>query len=186
MSASGYGSGPVPPGVGMGPEALNPRTAFVYASYGARAGAAVVDFLVKAIFAVLVLVAVGSLAGVGFLAGDETSGFVAVVVAVLMGFFAFAVASLLYEPIYMSVTDGQTLGKQVTGCRVVRADGQRMDFAWALLREVVVKWLAIGVVGTAITAGMPLATLLDNLWPLWDDQKRALHDMVVDTRVIVA
>jgi hypothetical protein len=28
--------------------------------------------------------------------------------------------------------------------------------------------------------------LLDVLWPLWDDQDRALHDMVVSTHVIRA
>ena len=32
------------------------------------------------------------------------------------------------------------------------------------------------------TAG--LATLADVLWPLWDEENRALHDLIVDTRVI--
>ena len=185
MSA-GYGSGPVPPGALSGPEVPVPSGPYVLASYGQRAGAAIIDFLVKAVFAVLVLLGAGSALGIGFLAGDETTGIVAVIVALLLGFAAFAVASLLYEPLYMAVTDGQTLGKQATGCRVVRTGGEKMTFGWAALREVVVKWLGFNVVGNAITAGFPVAMLLDNLWPLWDEEKRALHDFVVNTRVVKA
>ena len=29
-------------------------------------------------------------------------------------------------------------------------------------------------------------SLLDALWPLWDDEHRAIHDMVVGTRVVEA
>ncbi len=169
-------AGPERVGVGAGE--------WVLASYGQRAGAAIVDFLVKAVFAVLVLIAIGSAFGIGFLAGDETSGIVAVVVALVLGFTAFAIASLLYEPIYMAVTDGRTLGKQITGCRVVRTNRKRMTFGWAALREVVVKWVLFGVIGNGITAGLPLASLVDVLWPLWDEENRALHDMIVATRVV--
>jgi hypothetical protein len=50
-----------------------------------------------------------------------------------------------------------------------------------MLREVVVKALLFGVAG-AITGG--LANLADVLWPLWEEENRALHDFVVDTRTI--
>ena len=156
------------------------------AGYGQRAGAAIIDFLIKAVFAVLVLLAVGSALGVGFLAGDETAGLVAIIVALILGFAAFAIASLLYEPVYMAVTDGQTLGKQITGCRVVRTSGEKMSFGWATLREVVIKWLGFNVIGNALTAGFPIAMALDNLWPLWDEENRALHDFAAGTRVVRA
>jgi uncharacterized RDD family membrane protein YckC len=65
--------------------------------------------------------------------------------------------------------------------RVVRASGERMTFGFATLREVVVKWLLFGILG-ALTGG--IAPLLDYLWPLWDEQNRCLHDMIVDTRVV--
>lgn len=183
--SDGYGSGPVPPGAMAGPESLRPPGSFgVSAPYGARVGAAIIDFLVKVVIAVVILIAIGSVTGIGFLAGDETSGYVAFFVAVIMGFVAFAVAALFYEPLYMASTNGKTLGKQVTGCRVVRIDGRPMTFGWAFLREVVVKYLAIGTLGNAITAGVPVASLVDNLWPLWDSQQRALHDLAVETRVI--
>ena len=49
-----------------------------------------------------------------------------------------------------------------------------MDFGWAFLREVVVKALLFGVL-SSFTFG--LASLLDCLWPLWDSENRALHDI---------
>ena len=55
-----------------------------------------------------------------------------------------------------------------------------MTFGFAVLREVVIKGLLFGIVGS-ITGG--IAPLLDVLWPLWDEENRALHDFVVDTRV---
>jgi uncharacterized RDD family membrane protein YckC len=71
----------------------------------------------------------------------------------------------------------------VTGCRVVRAEGQRVTFGWAALREVVVKGLVLGIAGS-LTGG--LAYIVDGLWPLFDGQNRALHDYVVDSRVVKA
>jgi uncharacterized RDD family membrane protein YckC len=66
----------------------------------------------------------------------------------------------------------------------VRAKGQPIDCLWAVLREVVVKTLVFAGIGGSVTFG--LAWLLDCLWPLWDDENRALHDLVVDSRVIRA
>jgi uncharacterized RDD family membrane protein YckC len=66
---------------------------------------------------------------------------------------------------------------------VVRAKGQTMSFGFAMLREVAVKALLFGIV-SSLTFG--LASLLDVLWPLWDEENRALHDFIVDTRVIRA
>jgi uncharacterized RDD family membrane protein YckC len=186
VSVPGYGSGPVPPGVTAGPEAVRsgPLAGRRPASYSQRALAAMIDFGLKAVLAVVVLVWVGSVSGIGFLGGDETSGIVALIVALLLGLAGFAAASLLYEPLYMAVSDGRTVGKQITGCRVVRAGGGRMTFGYALVREVLVKALLIGVAGNAVCGGLPLASLVDNLWPLWDDERRALHDHIVDSRVV--
>jgi uncharacterized RDD family membrane protein YckC len=66
----------------------------------------------------------------------------------------------------------------------VRAKGHPIDFLWAVLREVVVKTLVFAGIGGSVTFG--LAWLLDCLWPLWDDENRALHDLVVDSRVVRA
>jgi uncharacterized RDD family membrane protein YckC len=79
--------------------------------------------------------------------------------------------------------NGQTFGKQVTGCRVVRNDGTPFDFGSAALREIVIKGLLFGAVGGSFGG---VALLLDWLWPLWDDENRALHDMIAGTHVIEA
>ena len=68
------------------------------------------------------------------------------------------------------------------GIRVVRANGEAMTFGWAMLREVAVKTLLFGMLLGSITLG--LAWLVDVLWPLRDDENRALHDFIVDTRVV--
>ena len=79
--------------------------------------------------------------------------------------------------------NGQTWGKQIVGIRVVRDSGESVGFGFASLREVVVKGLLFGI-GSSIIPIIP--TLLDLLWPLWDDENRALHDMIVSSHVVKA
>ena len=64
---------------------------------------------------------------------------------------------------------------------MVRDTGEEVTFGYAILREVVVKYLLFGVVGSFF---LSIPTLLDYLWPLWDDENRCLHDMVVKTHVV--
>ncbi|MFL5866107.1 MAG: RDD family protein [Thermoleophilaceae bacterium] len=94
------------------------------------------------------------------------------------------VVAFLYYPILMSregADNGQTIGKSVTGVRVLRDNGQAVTFGFAVLREFVVKYLLFGVV-----ACCGLGAILDGLWPLWDDKNEALHDKIVKTHVIKA
>ena len=147
------------------------------AEWWRRAVATLVDGLIVGGLTLLVLVALG----VGIFAEGE-SGFGAVVVALLAGSVVFAALALLYAPIVMARTNGATLGKLLAGCRVVRAGGQRVTFGWAVLREVVVKGLVMGI-ASAITGG--IAYLVDVLWPLVDKENRALHDLMVDSRVVL-
>ena len=90
-----------------------------------------------------------------------------------------------YAPVLMAregAHNGQTWGKQMLGIRVVRDNGQPVSFGWAALREIVVKGLLFGFV--VIDHSRSIPWLLDYLWPLWDDENRALHDMVVSTHVV--
>jgi hypothetical protein len=64
---------------------------------------------------------------------------------------------------------------------VVRDNGEAMGFGWAALREWVVKGLLVSIASSIIPF---IPWLLDNLWPLWDDQNRAIHDMIVSTHVV--
>jgi uncharacterized RDD family membrane protein YckC len=123
----------------------------------------------------------GAIFGSGFLIGD-TTGIIAVILGFILWFACIAIAALLYAPWMMARTNGQTLGRMAVGIRVVRPDGKPIDFGFAMLREVVVKWLLFGLVLGSLTAG--IAVLIDYLWPLWDEENRALHDLIVNTRTI--
>src|SRR5262249_47153318 len=61
--------------------------------------------------------------------------------------------------------NGQTLGKQVVGIRVVKADGSPVSVGFGILRDFVVKGLLFGTLGFFLF-GIP--GLLNYLWPLWD------------------
>jgi uncharacterized RDD family membrane protein YckC len=147
------------------------------ASWGSRVAAALIDGLV-----LLVPVIVLTIAVVAIAAGSDTGA----VVTGILGFLAYLVVAFLYSPLLMARAgehNGQTWGKQALGIRVVRDNGDTMGFGWAALREIVVKGLLFWGIGGFFGY---LPTLLDVLWPLWDDQNRALHDMVVSTHVVEA
>jgi uncharacterized RDD family membrane protein YckC len=79
--------------------------------------------------------------------------------------------------------NGQTLGKQWLGIRVIREDGDAWTFGTGLLRELVIKGLLFGTVGSFFF-GIP--TLVNYLWPLWDEKKQALHDKLATSYVVKA
>jgi uncharacterized RDD family membrane protein YckC len=140
------------------------------ASWGARVGAYLLD-------AVITLIPIWT-GGILIAAGEGGIGALLFVLGL--------VAAFLYYPLTMSrggENNGQTIGKQVVGIRVIRDNGQPFDFGQGLLREFAVKYLLFAVVG-GFFFGIPW--LLDVLWPLWDDQNRALHDMIVSTHVVRA
>ncbi len=183
----GYTGAP-PPGVfgGFAESVSRPESGpgtYRLAGWWSRVGAALLDGLIIGVGGLLLLALVGAVFSVGFFASD-TAGIISVIVGLMLAFGAFAVIALLYAPLMMARTDGQTLGRQAMGIRVIRVSGEPMTFGWAMLREVAIKWLLFGVVGGSTTLG--LAGLVDVLWPLWDEENRALHDFIVGTRVVKA
>jgi len=149
------------------------------ASWGRRVGATLLDGLVL-FDALLVLVAPG--VAVGILTNSGGSG----VAIGLLGGLVWVVVTVVYAPYFMQrlgARNGQTLGKQWVGIRVHRLDAQPTRFGYGVLREFVIKNLLFGFVGGFF---LSIPTLLDWLWPLWDDENRALHDMLANSRVIRA
>ena len=181
-AVGGYTSPPPPGAFGVPTAAPAPIAAgrLQLAGWWSRVGAALIDFVIIGVGAVIILAIFGGVFSVGFF-GDDDTGWIALIVGLMLGFVAVAVAALLYAPLMMARTNGKTLGRIAVGIRVVRANGHPITFGFAMLREVVVKALVFGVAGS-LTFG--LANLADVLWPLWDDENRALHDFVVDTRVV--
>jgi uncharacterized RDD family membrane protein YckC len=179
----GYTTTP-PPGAGGPPIAAFGATPvagrYVLAGWWSRVGAALLDFLIVGVGGFLLLLAITAPFSIGFFAGED-AGIISIVVGLFLAIICVSIVALLYAPALMARTDGKTFGRMALGIRVVRAKGQPMTFGFAMLREVVVKALLFGIAGS-LTGG--LANLADVLWPLWDEENRALHDMIVDTRVI--
>lgn len=78
-----------------------------------------------------------------------------------------------------------TPGKLVCGLRVrLRDRAGRMP-----LRTVLMRWVGqygVGIIGWVPIVGSiaSLYTVIDDLWPLWDDKKQALHDKIAKTNVV--
>lgn len=190
---SGY-AGPRPPGAIGGAERLGPPppvssspagfattgSQLELAGWWRRAGAQLIDGLIIGIVALVLIVPFG----IGAIGADTDGGVVAAAIGILVTGLVWVVVALVYAPLLMARTNGQTLGRMATGIRVVRTSGQPMDFSTAALREVVFKALLIGTIANTFTFG--LASLLDVLWPLWDEENRALHDFPVHTRTVLA
>ena len=126
------------------------------ATFGARAGASLLDTLVLAVGYGVAFVLFGI--------SDAT----AIVGVVLI----FAMV-LLYAPLMLAFCNGQTLGRMVANVRVVNDDGSPIGLGRALLRESVVK-LIFGI--------LSIPWLVSVLWVLRGPEHRALHDLVVGTR----
>ena len=136
------------------------------AGWWSRVGAGVIDILIALVVPILVSV---------FVAIS-----INVVLGVLLGVLG-VIAGWLYPSLMIWQTDGRTVGKRATNVRVVQESGRPFDAGTAFVREFVVKGVAVGI-ANSVTGG--LAGLLNVLWPLWDEQNRAVHDMIVKTRVV--
>jgi uncharacterized RDD family membrane protein YckC len=73
--------------------------------------------------------------------------------------------------IYFIGKDGQTPGKKMCKIKVVNADGSKVTYGKATGRF-------FGYILSSLICGIGF------LMAAWDDEKRALHDRVCDTRVI--
>jgi uncharacterized RDD family membrane protein YckC len=91
----------------------------------------------------------------------------------------WALVLLFVRYLYELVMIGQwnaTVGKFAVGIRVRQTDGSPATWREAALRPLLE--LVIGVLRIS------LATLLDDLWMLWDKQKQTLHDKIASTIVV--
>lgn len=80
--------------------------------------------------------------------------------------------------ILMHGTVGKTLGKMMFGIKVIKDDGNLCDLGAAFRRAVVYP----------IGGGVPyigwLITIINGLWPLWDDRHQSLGDKLGATYVV--
>ncbi len=131
------------------------RDPFVAAGWWKRVGASLLDGVIVGFTVAFVL----GLAG----ADVEQAQLVTALI-----FLAYAVLMLTYH-------DGMTLGKQALRIRVVTLAGEPVGLGRAFGRELV----------KAVFAITGILYVIDVLWPLGQSQKRALHDLIAGTRVVV-
>jgi uncharacterized RDD family membrane protein YckC len=86
------------------------------------------------------------------------------------------VVGVVYAALLLAYHRGQTLGKQAAGVRVLTEDGAPIGLGRATGREVV----------KAIFGVTFVLYVIDVLWPLWQSENRALHDLIAGTRVVEA
>lgn len=175
----GYKDEPIPPGA-FNPQPKIERGPQRLAEWGPRVGASLIDGII--IFCIALVIFVPLAAAFPFLS-DSTGGIIGLVLASLGAVFIFCVALALYAPILLYRWDGQTVGKRVAGIRVIKADGEQLDFVEAFVREAIIKGLLILVIAIFTFFLLPL---VNYLWPLWDDENRCLHDFLCNTRVVEA
>lgn len=93
-----------------------------------------------------------------------------------VGLISTIIATVYFVLMHGAV--GRTLGKMAVGIKVIKDDGTRCDFAAAFRRAVVYP----------IGGGVPyiggIVTLLNGLWPLWDDKHQSLGDKLAGTYVV--
>jgi uncharacterized RDD family membrane protein YckC len=104
-------------------------------------------------------------------------------------FLLFALVFVLYTVILTCRAgehNGQTLGKQKFGLRVIRNDGKPVDIKTALVREGLVKTLPslIGSVSALLSVATSFFSLLDDLWPIPGQDNQAIHDLAAETHVV--
>jgi uncharacterized RDD family membrane protein YckC len=141
------------------------------ATWGQRVWATLIDGMIAGV--VTVVAAIGAVA---ISNGDDN-------LAGGLILAALAVWVLFSSALFMArggERNGQTLGKQAMGIRVIRDSAEEVTFGFGMLREVVIRQLAIGGIGGFLL----FPPFLDVLWPLWDESRRALHDMMAHTHVV--
>ena len=82
---------------------------------------------------------------------------------------------VLVTPLYYVLLTGiygRTVGKLALGMKVVRQDGNVPGLGYALLREVIGKFVSA------------IALFLGFLWIAWSREKQGWHDFMAGTRVI--
>ena len=105
--------------------------------------------------------------------------FVAVILDVILVTLTLFIGYLVWWLIILG--RGQTPGKQIVGIQAVHThSGQPLGWGMMFVREFLVKGILFRLL-YVLTLG--ILFLLDNLWPLWDQNKQALHDKIVGTQI---
>ena len=161
---------PQPPAPGARPPSVFDAG---YATWGNRVVGFLIDaLLIGAGMAVLYLVLGTVLAGIAGVGGHGAANGMCCMLLLL-----FPVATLLvgfYNSVYLIAQRGFSIGQGVVKVKVVDAYGNLLTQGTAFVR--LLARVGLGFV--------PFGSLLDMLWPLWDDRRQTLHDKAVGCYVV--
>ena len=106
---------------------------------------------------------------------DDTTTSTAELIGFLV-FFGLLVAHFMNRIVYQGMT-GRTAGKHVVGIQTVTGAGSTPG---------VLRMLGRSVVRVILANLCYVPTIVDSLWPLWDDEKQRLTDKMIEVHVIEA
>lgn len=201
QAAFGQASYPQAGYVGAPAYALPPTTpdGVPLAGWWQRAGAVLIDFLVLAVITILLTLplirdmfnAFGDYFDASMTAAENgtpapsSTQFQSDVAGPLAAVSAISLALSFVYNVGFLVWKQATLGKLVLGLRVRLRERPELPVPTVLIRWAVqsgVPGLLAMVPFVGAISG--LFTLLNSLWPLWDDKRQAIHDKVAKTNVV--
>ena len=163
---------PSAPGWAPPPEFIAPPA---YASFWIRVLASIIDSLV--LVPLYIPVAIRTIDRMNITSSTSLSDidFARMNSEVIGWALALQFVRYLYEFLMIGQWNA-TVGKFAVGIRVRQVDGSPATWREAALRPLLE--LVIGVLGISF------ASLVDDLWMLWDKQKQTLHDKIAGTIVV--
>lgn len=158
-------------------------TSLDFASWPIRLVAYLIDDILPTIGGVLMVIgfflALISLFEDGDFGGEVSTALIIAGVIFLVLGAGILIAYLVWWLIVLG--RAQTPGKQIVGIRAVNYAGEPLSWGMMFVREFLVKGLLFSIL-YGLTLGIMF--LVDNLWPLWDDNNQTLHDKVASTYVV--
>jgi uncharacterized RDD family membrane protein YckC len=156
-----------------------------FAPYGKRVGAYVIDALISTLAFIPAIVGIIMFLSsvetttdpvTGVVTSEPTGGTGPAIALIGLGTL-LAIAFALWNTIFRQGKTGYSIGKGIMGIKLVKLDtGQPIGAGMAFVRYLV------GQLIGSVTCGV--GSLVDLLWPLWDDKNQTLHDKAVGSVVI--
>lgn len=149
-----------------GAEAVDARQPLHYAGFWIRLVAYVVDAIILTIIGSVVGAVIGGGVVTSTGGGDAAAG-----LAGGIGSFAGFIIAILYYVLFLRSGWQATPGKRLLGLYVITTSGERVS-----------GWRALGRYFAYILSALPLC--IGFMMIGWNKEKKGLHDMVCDTRVV--
>jgi uncharacterized RDD family membrane protein YckC len=163
---------------------------YALAGWWSRVGAVLLDSLVLLVPVVVLVIVLHQYQVTHYITIYGTVGTTA---TTSNGAWLDGLVGVIYPAVLLvraGLRNGQTLGSQAVHIRVMRNDGNPVDLRTVIIREGLGKAIIPFVLLSASPGLRPLAglagiyVLIDYLWPLWDRENRALHDLLAKTHVV--